>query len=85
MDIDDGDSDGVVTTTIHDAYAERKDANQAARKVLRDVCGDLDSVGRIACRHEESMDENGLYGGCAYVKEERRCKVEVQVERMEVR
>lgn len=83
MDIDDG--DGVVTTTIHDAYAERKDANQAARRVLRDVCGDLDSIGRIACRHEESMDENGLYSGCAYVKEERRCRVEVQVERMEVR
>lgn len=78
------DSDGV-TTTLHDAFAERRDANQAARRVLRDVCGDLDTIGRIACRHEESMDEKGLYSGCAYVEEERRSRVEVQVEKMDVR
>lgn len=77
--------EGVAVSTLHGAYAERKAANQAARRVLRVVSGELDAVGRIKCRHEESMDEGGLYGGCAYVEEVKRSRVEVVVERLNVR
>lgn len=75
---------GVAVSTLHGAYAERKAANQAARRVLRVVGGGLDAVGRIRCRHEENMDEEGLYGGCAYVEEAKRSRVEVVVERLDV-
>lgn len=72
-------------STLHGAYADRKDANQAARKVLRLVGGGLDAVGRIRCRHEESMDEEGLYEGTAHVGEAKRSRVEVVVERLDVK
>lgn len=76
---------GVAVSTLHGAFADRKRANQAARRVLRLVGGGLDEVGRIRCRHEESMDEQGLYGGTAHVGEAKRSRIEVVVERLEVK
>lgn len=75
----------VAVSTLHGAYADRRRANQAARRVLRLVGGGLDAVGRIGCRHEESMDEEGLYGGTAHVGEAKRSRVEVVVERLDVK
>lgn len=75
----------VAVSTLHGAYADRRHANQAARRVLRLVGGGLDAVGRIRCRHEESMDEEGLYGGTAHVGEAKRSRVEVMVERLDVK
>lgn len=76
---------GVAVSTLHGAFADRKRANQAARKVLRLVGGGLDAVGRIRCRHEESMDEQGLYEGTAHVGEAKRSRIEVVVERLDVK
>lgn len=76
---------GVAVSTLHGAFADRKRANQAARRVLRLVGGGLDAVGRIRCRHEESMDEQGLYGGTAHVGEAKRSRIEVVVEKLEVK
>lgn len=77
--------EGVAVSTLHGAYADRKRANQAARRVLRLVGGGLDVVGRIRCRHEESMDEEGLYDGTAHVGEAKRSRVQVVVERLDIR
>lgn len=80
-----GGGGGVAVSTLHGAYADRKRANQAARRVLRLVGGGLDAVGRIRCRHEENMDEEGLYAGTAHVGEAGRSRVEVAVERLDVK
>jgi hypothetical protein len=75
--------EGNVKMTLHGAYADRKDANEAAREVLRDACGVLvDKSSRIRCVYEESMDEMMRYNGCAYVGEAERSRVEVIVENM---
>lgn len=76
---------GVAVSTMHSAYADRRHANQAARRVLRLVGGGLDAVGRIRCKHEENMDEEGLYAGIAHVGEAKRSRVEVVVERLDVK
>lgn len=80
-----GGGGGVAVSALHGAYADRRCANQAARKVLRLVGGGLDAVGRIRCKHEENMNEEGLYAGIAHVGEAERSRVEVVVERLDVK
>ncbi|KAL7275278.1 hypothetical protein RUND412_001786 [Rhizina undulata] len=57
---------------IFGTYSDRKLANKSAREALRTECGMAKDahLGRLRKEYEESMDNDGFYAGCVYLKEE---------------